>query len=321
MTGSIRRLSIILVLVLQAIVSSAASLPSHPRLFLRAGEEQGVREAIASQRVLASVDSFIVAYSDKVLEEPPCVREFKGMRLQHVTHRVPQRIFYLAYTYRVHGGEKYFERAKAEMDALCGFSDWNPSHFLDVAGCCLALGIGYDWFYDKFTPGERARYVKNIHEKAFVPSWDTGYGWFYRSDTNWNQVCNAGLLVAALAIWEEDEAAAEGILRSAVDTNPLVLREGYSAEGGYAEGYGYWGYGSSMQMMLFAALESVFGDTCGLMEAYPGFLRSGKFMQMLTTPMGKCFCYADNGAQAPPQNALVYLAARSGARRLQVRQP
>lgn len=314
MFSPMQRTFAILASLLLLFSARGAELPSHPRLLLRSGGEQAVRDAILSQRVTASVDSFIVAWSDKVLEEPPVKREKQGMRLLHVTRLVPQRIFYLAYTYRIHGGERYFLRAKQEMDALCEFEDWNPSHFLDAAGCALALSLGYDWFYGLFSPQDREKYARNIYEKAILPSRDTDLGWFYRSDTNWNQVCNAGLLFGALAFWEHYPDAADAILQACLETNPLVLREGYSAEGGYAEGYSYWGYGSSWQMMLFAALESVFGDSFGLMESYPGFLRSGKFMQMMTTPLGRNFCYADNSPSAPPQVALVYFAAKSGDR-------
>lgn len=307
-----RRIFSILSLILLAVAARGAVMPSHPRLLLKAGGEQAIRDAIAKQRVTSAVDSFIVDFSDKVLSEAPVKREKSGMRLQHVTKLVPQRIFYLAYTYRVHGGERYFLRAKQEMDALCAFEDWNPSHFLDAAGCALSLAIGYDWFYDLLSGEDREKYARNIYEKAIVPSRDTGLSWFYRSDTNWNQVCNAGLLFGALACWEHYPDAADAILQACLETNPLVLGAGYSPEGGYAEGYGYWGYGSSWQMMLFAALESVFGDDSGLQERFPGFLRSGRFMQMMTTPMGKSFCYADNSPSAPPQVALVYFAAKSG---------
>ena len=38
---------------------------------------------------------------------------------------------------------------------------------------------------------------------------------------------------------------------------------GYGPDGGYPEGFGYWGYGTSFQVMLIAALESAFGTDNG----------------------------------------------------------
>jgi hypothetical protein len=35
------------------------------------------------------------------------------------------------------------------MLAAAAFSDWNPSHFLDVAEMTAALAIGYDWLYEE----------------------------------------------------------------------------------------------------------------------------------------------------------------------------
>ena len=44
--------------------------------------------------------------------------------------------------------KKYLNRAVKEMLAVSAFSDWNPSHFLDVAEMTMAVSIGYDWLYD-----------------------------------------------------------------------------------------------------------------------------------------------------------------------------
>ncbi len=43
---------------------------------------------------------------------------------------------------------RFLDRAVAELDAVCAFSDWNPSHFLDLAEMSLAVSIGYDWLYN-----------------------------------------------------------------------------------------------------------------------------------------------------------------------------
>ncbi len=50
--------------------------------------------------------------------------------------------------WRLTGDERYAERAKSELINVCSFSDWNPSHFLDVAEMCIAVSVGYDWLYN-----------------------------------------------------------------------------------------------------------------------------------------------------------------------------
>lgn len=57
-----------------------------------------------------------------------------------------------------------------------------------------------------------------------------------------------------------------------METNPKAM-VGYGPDGGYPEGFGYWGYGTSFQVMLIAALESAFGTDNGLSQT-PGFMES-----------------------------------------------
>lgn len=47
---------------------------------------------------------------------------------------------------------RFLERARQEMLAVASFSDWNPSHFLDVAEMTVVMCIGYDWLYDDLPP-------------------------------------------------------------------------------------------------------------------------------------------------------------------------
>jgi hypothetical protein len=44
---------------------------------------------------------------------------------------------------------KYFDRAEKELLAFCNLSDWNPSHYIDVAEGKIA--IDYYWFYDRLS--------------------------------------------------------------------------------------------------------------------------------------------------------------------------
>ena len=100
----------------------------HPRLLMHAGEEPTIRP----ESMFAKADSVIVAFSNDVLDEPVVTRKMIGRRLLHTSREALKRIFWLGYTYRVHGGERYARKAIDEMLAVCAFSDWNPSHFLAV---------------------------------------------------------------------------------------------------------------------------------------------------------------------------------------------
>ena len=283
----------------------------HPRLLLHAGEEEEIRLAIETQPVMAEADSAILAYCDETLNQPPHPRRMAGFRIERM--QVPlQRIFYLSYAYRVHGDRRYADRAIEEMLNTAEYEDWNPGHFLDVAEITMGMAIGYDWLYDEMTAEQRRRVASAISRHGLDASKIDKDAWFYTAFQNWNQVCNAGLVFGAIAVWDEYRDDAVIILDKCFDSNYLTLTEGYSKEGAYAEGYGYWGYGSAFQILLIAALESAFGSDMGLMDGHDRFFRSGTFMQMMNRPTGLCFDYADSGREAAAEHMLAWLAVKTG---------
>jgi len=284
---------------------------AHPRILLREGEEELVREAVVSDPYVAAADSMIMEYADSILEAPVLRRVMEGKRLLGTSREALKRIFYLLYAYRIHGGDAYAGRAVGEMLNVCTFADWNPSHFLDVGEMAMAVGIGYDWLYGFMTEGQRNFIGDAVMHKAFAPSKDEESAWFYESPINWNQVCNAGLLYGALAIWDEHTAESARIVQKCLDTNPLSLGS-YSPEGGYPEGYNYWGYSTSFEIMLAAALQSAFGSDCGLLEDAGGLFASAKFMQMMTTPLGRCWNFYDSAPDGAVQWAQAWIAGRTG---------
>ena len=283
----------------------------HPRLLLHAGEEEEIRLAIETQPVMAEADSAILAYCDETLNQPPHPRRMAGFRIERM--QVPlQRIFYLSYAYRVHGDRRYADRAIEEMLNTAEYEDWNPGHFLDVAEITMGMAIGYDWLYDEMTAEQRRKVASAISRHGLDASKIDKDAWFYTAFQNWNQVCNAGLVFGAIAVWDEYRDDAVIILDKCFDSNYLTLTEGYSKEGAYAEGYGYWGYGSAFQILLIAALESAFGSDMGLMDGHDRFFRSGTFMQMMNRPSGLCFDYADSGREAAAEHMLAWLAVKTG---------
>ena len=276
----------------------------HPRLLMREGEEPRIEAGSPLWRA----DSVIVAYSDAALEEPPAKREMVGKRLLHTSRAALKRIFWLGYTYRVHGGEAYARRAIDEMLAVSAFSDWNPSHFLDVGEMTMALAIGYDWLYGVMTPEERATVAQAIFDKGLRPASNEADAWFYRSEINWNSVCNAGMVYGALAVWEEDPAYCRQMLEKSLESNKLA----YTAYvgGGYPEGYNYWGYGTSFQVMLEAAVESAFEAGTG--NITPDFLASSEFIRFTSTPAGNCYSFSDSYRKAAGQYMQAWMLARTG---------
>ena len=112
------------------------------------------------------------------------------------------------------------------MLAAAEFSDWNPSHFLDVGEMTLALAIGYDWLYDQLTEKERETIAEAIIEKGLKPSF-RGKQFWISGTNNWNQVCHTGMAAGALAVYREEPDLAEQVIERADNNLPKAMKSGY----------------------------------------------------------------------------------------------
>ena len=123
----------------------------------------------------------------------------------------------LAMVYRMEKDPTILERINDEVVAACNFPTWNPKHFLDVGEMSLAIALALDWTAGDLPNTTITLAKRSLIEKGINPSWpengDT-LRWVYGTN-NWNQVCNAGMIAASIAIAELDpELAAKTIKRS-----------------------------------------------------------------------------------------------------------
>ena len=280
--------------------------PQHPRILLLEGEESAVRKTLSSENKWESVSSFILYECNRIVKEPPVERKLIGRRLLDKSREALRRIFYLSYAWRMTSDAKYLERAEQEMLAVSAFSDWNPSHFLDVAEMTMGVAIGYDWLYDKLSEESRNIIKGAIVEKGLKPSLlPANNGWATRTN-NWNQVCNAGMTFGALAVYEDEKELAVQIIDRAVSSIKLPMGD-YDPDGAYPEGFGYWGYGTSFHVMFISAMEKAFGDKYDL-GITQGFLKTARYLENMTGPTGVPFNYSDCGTSANINPAMFWFA-------------
>ncbi|MDQ1332802.1 MAG: hypothetical protein QG576_837 [Bacteroidota bacterium] len=278
--------------------------PAHPRILLLKGEESAVRKTLSAENKWAAVSSFILYECNKIVKEPPVERVLTGRRLLSKSREALRRIFYLSYAWRMTSDAKYLERAEQEMLAVSAFSDWNPSHFLDVAEMTMAVAIGYDWLFDKLSEESRNIIKTAIVEKGLKPSLlPANNGWAARTN-NWNQVCNSGMTFGALAVYEDEKELATQIIERAVTSIKLPMGD-YEPDGAYPEGFGYWGYGTSFHVMFITAMEKAFGDKYDL-GITQGFLKTARYLENMTGPTGVPFNYSDCGTSANMDPAMFW---------------
>lgn len=284
-------------------------LPAHPRILLLKGEEQAIEKSMRANPVWGKMHEAILRASDTIIGVPTLERKLIGRRLLSKSRECVRRIFYLSYSYRMTGAEKYLLRAEKEMLAISQYSDWNPSHFLDVAEMTMGMSIGYDWLYDNLSPESKKIIREAILKKGLEPSFDSQYNWFLQATHNWNQVCNAGMTYGALAVADDHPEISKQIIERALNSISLPMGD-YKPDGGYPEGYSYWNYGTSFNVMFLSAIEKAFSSDFGLLKS-PGFLKTGSFVEHMIGPTNASFNWGDCGPGINLSPAMFWFAERN----------
>jgi hypothetical protein len=264
---------------------------TRPGVLINAEQEKRIKGALETDPLLKALSVAIIKEADRLVGQQPLERIVTGRRLLSVSRECVHRMMCLGTAYRLTGDAKYFKQAEAEMLAVAAFTDWNPSHFLDTAEMTGAMGIGYDWFYAQLSDESKTTIRNAIIQKGLEASFKND-GWS-RVHNNWNQVCNGGIGIGALALRIEEPEWAARVIHRAVTTIKPAMDE-YEPDGAYPEGPGYWSYGTMYNVMLIAALDASLGTDFGL-STRSGFADSGDYYLHTTGPSGWFFNYADCG--------------------------
>jgi hypothetical protein len=158
-----------------------------------------------------------------------------------------------------------------------------------------AFATAYDWLYDQWTDEQRLIMREAIIEKGLKPGLEIYRkdDWWVRGHNNWNQVCNGGLGMGALAIAEDIPELASEILHSGLKSIPLPMTF-YAPDGAGVEGVTYWSYGARYNILYLASLKTSLGTDFGLSDL-PGFKESGAYHIYISGAQRMSFNFADCG--------------------------
>lgn len=281
-----------------------------PRLFWREGDEEMLRQRVQEDPLAKSLYDYVMGEADAILEVPTLERVQKGRRILQVSRSALKRATTLSFAWRLSKDERYLRRLEALLTAVSDFSDWNPSHFLDVAEMSLGVAIALDWTGEDLHPEVRVQAKDALMEFGLKAGEAPEVQYVYSGHNNWNQVCNTGMVAAALVLADEDPGLAARVINRMVETLPTVLAT-YGPDGVYVEGAMYWSYGTRFNVALYDMLETAIGTDFGLDE-FPGFMESASFVQLLKAPSGNYFNYYDSRLRGGYLGALLWFAMKTG---------
>ncbi|MGD9128264.1 MAG: heparinase II/III family protein [Planctomycetia bacterium] len=293
--------------------NSNRSLPGlakkHPRLFLTPKRLKAIEKEAKSDATLAKLIELTKQNAEKMLTEP--VVEYKipdGKRLLGQSRKAIYRIWALALTYRLTEDRRFLDAAVKEMLTVAKFKDWNPSHFLDTAEMTAAVAVGYDWLHDAMDPKDRQTIREAIVRLGLEPglkSFETKH-WWTTTTSNWNQVCNGGMILGSLAVGDEEPELAGRMLNLCYKSIPAGLKA-YQPDGAYPEGPSYWGYGTNYTVLTMLALDSAMGNDFNIHQS-PGLASTATYRIHMEGPFRFLFNYADGSPINSPDFGVLGLA-------------
>jgi len=285
---------------------------STPRLVLTPAIEKTLKSKIKTDPVVKSYYAAMKLSAKEIVTRPVLTRNVVGRRLLGTSREMLSRMTVLSMVYRIDKDPAILKKINDELVAVCNFTDWNPSHFLDVAEMSMAVAFAVDWIGNALPKSTLELAKTTLIKKGLEPSFVKGnYGWV-NGGNNWNQVCNGGMIAAAIAIAEKDPALAAKTISRSLEGMPGALRQ-YAPSGVYPEGATYWDYGTSFSVTTSSILQSAFGTDFGL-AAYPSFLESANFKLLSEAPSGWYFNFADCGDRAGNSGDIVlaWFAMKTG---------
>ncbi len=286
---------------------------SEPRLVLNSDLEKLVKSKLKTDPVLQNMYKAIQLNAEKIQKKPFLERKLEGRRLLSVSREMLYRANMLGMVYRIEKDRKILNRINDEVLAVINFSDWNPSHYLDVAEMSMAVALALDWTAGKLPKSTIENAKTALIEMGIKPSYNTkgNTGWV-NGHNNWNQVCSGGMIAASIAIAEKDPELAAKTISRALDGMPHALVQ-YGPDGVYPEGSTYWGYGTGFSVATSAMLESAFGTDFGIAD-YPAFKESAVFRVMMNAPSGWYYNFADCGDKRSESGdeLLAWFATKTG---------
>jgi len=273
---------------------------SHPRLLFTKEEEIAITNLKGKDPLLSNLIYLLKVKADELLTTSMMPYPTGASNILDVSREHIHRMITLALAYRMFGDFRYASKAEENLINVCNYPDWYPGEYLDVAEMTEAVAIGYDWLYSVLSEDTKNLIVKSIKEKALnlaVKEYDSGGSVWAGGTSNWNVVCNTGMIMGSLAIAESDSKLAEKIISKGVTFVPNCLKY-FSPDGVCYEGTGYWYYTNINLAMLLRSLNDNLGQDYGLSNL-SGVSRTAVYYVASVSPSGQIFNFADTGGTAP----------------------
>ena len=269
---------------------------THPRLLFNKVEEKEVKKLIKKDPLAGKLASFLKEKADSMVVLPQLTYDLnKYGNILYTSRAYVTRLGTLSLAYRLYGEQKYLDAVNKTLLWICGYKDWDPTHFLDTAEMTTAVAIAYDWLFDALPESTRQKVKESIYKNAIsivLREYEKGGpGSWAKRETNWNVVCNTGMTLGALAVAEDYPKETATILENAARYMPNCLKH-FAPDGVCYESLTYWGYTTSYLALYLKAVEQNEGDQAGIGQL-PGISKTALYFKRTLTSSGQQFNFGN----------------------------
>lgn len=287
-------------------------IPQHPRLLFTSNEEIQVRKLIKENQEAKELAKFLKNRADSLITLPQIPYEMnKYGNMLYTSRAYVERLGTLALAYRLYGEKKYLHTAEQTLQWVCNYPDWDSKHYLDTAEMTTAVAIAYDWLYTALPASTKKIVKKSIYKNAITRVLQEykkgGPGSWAKRETNWNVVCNTGMVLGALAVAEDYPQEARTILENATRFMPNCLKH-FAPDGVCYEGPSYWEYTASYLSLYLKAVSDNGGDK-GKIGQLPGIEHTALYYKRTLSPSGRIFNFA-NAHEEPLNTPAFFLFSK-----------
>ena len=314
----------------------AAMLPETPQGMGRPITDRAVWDAIAKHPRYKR----FVKDSEKLLQQPIVAvtdddyldfsRTGNRTRGQAVMGRRYGRLNVLVQAECLENQGRFLPAIEEALRAYCSDKSWTlPAHDRSIGvfqGKSMAIDLHSSdltwkmatacyWLGDKLSADVRQLVRRELQRRTFDPYLDAvlrnGRGAYWHACTNnWNAVCTAGVVGAAMAMVESPKERA--IYVAAAERSTEYFLGGFTADGYCSEGMGYWNYGFGHFVMLSEILVQATGGKLDLLadkkaEAAATFGRNLEILPGIYPAFADC-----STAARPDARITAFLSRRYG---------
>jgi len=260
----------------------------HPRLFFSTDDIHRIRKLNEQGDTLIHIGYLQNQIeSSKILKEPLLSYYLDEAKLRVPSiHKFAVQLPHLVMMYQLTGDTSFARRIVNQFKKLNDFPDWGANrHFLDAGIGGFDFALAYDALYAFLTTEEKKMMRTAVLKYVLIPGKEQLQKkiWWSTANHNWNGICNGGIIMAALSMYEEDPNEMSEIIALAINALPKYIQS-FDPDGQSDEGLMYWGYGLMYTTIAMESMQRVLGTSFGL-DQFTGFKKTGWFPAFVSGPV------------------------------------